>query len=99
VRATVEHAATTAKARQRCTITNLPSCTPAQLPLRNAIQQPVQFIRNRTITRHSIHGEAALRIVRSGGHQLPKDVLQDAAVLEVIELVERIDAADQRTTL
>src|SRR6266542_4386193 len=31
--------------------------------------------------------------------QLAQDVMQDAAVLEVIQLVERIDAADQRHAL
>src|SRR5215212_11202406 len=36
--------------------------------------------------------QAARRLRR----QLPQHVMQDAAVLEVVELVERIDAADQR---
>jgi len=32
----------------------------------------------------------------SGRHEVAQDVVQDAAVFEVVELVERIDAADQR---
>src|SRR5882757_8167826 len=95
--ATVEHTATTAKARQRRTITNLPVPAPAQ-PLRNAIQRSAQSIRNRTITRYSIRGEAALHCGIASG-QLTQDVLQDAPVLEVIKLVEGIDAADQRDAL
>src|SRR6478735_971927 len=39
------------------------------------------------------------RIRAVSGRELPQDVVQDAAVAEVFELVERIDAADQRNQL
>src|SRR5258708_19729847 len=46
----------------------------------------------RATPRHSHRGEGAA----SGRHQMAQHVLQDAAVPEVIQLIERIDAADQR---
>src|SRR6185295_2392257 len=61
--------------------------------------------------RHSIHGERTasvacnravkgpIRCDASCGHEMPKHVLQDAAVLEVIELVESVDPAEQRYAL
>src|SRR5262245_15194791 len=48
------------------------------------------------ITRHSIRGEP---IAALGRNQMPQHVVQNAAVLEIIEFVERIDAANERDTL
>src|SRR5262245_11813501 len=52
------------------------------------------FLSVPAFTRHSLQGEAALR-----RHQLPQHVVQDSAVLEVIELVHGINPADQRNPL
>src|SRR5713101_6600103 len=69
--------------------------------------RPARFIVSRAITRHSIRGEPASRRAlgsrppgtSSRRHQLPQHVLQDAAVLEVVELVQRIDAANHWNAL
>mgnify|MGYP003351654642 CR=1 FL=1 len=46
------------------------------------------------ITCHSLRSEAF--VVSCSGCELPENVVQDAAVAVVIELVERIDPAQQR---
>src|SRR6059058_882306 len=60
----------------------------------------VRFIVFRAITRHSIHGEASEFVRRlpgsSGREQLAQHVLQNPAVLEVVELVHGIDTAKER---
>src|SRR3984957_4712953 len=50
------------------------------------------------ITRHSLQGEAAARADQTAlrRQQVAQHVLQDAAVAEVVELVQRIDTADER---
>src|SRR5580704_18451514 len=50
------------------------------------------------ITRHSLRGEGGARTDETAlcRQQMAQHVLQDAAVAEVVELVQRIDAADER---
>src|ERR1700726_1291804 len=57
---------------------------------------PVLVVAPAIVTRYSIRGEAA---PRSLGREMAQDVLQDAAVLVVVQFVDGIDAAEQPNPL
>src|SRR4051794_14974705 len=74
--------------------------------------RPRKQIETSAITGHSIRSDrrtsydrCSLRETRTGSaantlrREMAQHVLQDAAILEVIEFVERIDAAEQRNAL
>src|SRR5262245_726035 len=87
-------ATTTTYAKLRCSI-------PLSTPLRPLCSTPrdspdfsSRFLVIKAITCHSLQGEGI-----SGRHQLTQDVMQNATVFEVIELVQGVDPADQRHPL